>query len=139
MRTATVVSRTLMTGVAASLLMAACARRGHNTEAARPYVPPKVTVTVQNDNWLDIDVFVLAGGNKVRLGHVSSNSQGEWEVPRAALGPGNISILADPIGSNRVFETPIITVVGHTWIDVRVDNIIDHSTYSTGQQETDDS
>lgn len=128
----------VIAGLSVLVLIAGCARR-RNVDEARPYVPPRATVTVQNDNWLDMDVFIVHGGNRIRIGRVTTNGTESFEVPSNLVGIGTIAVLADPLGSNRGYLTPEITLAGHTYIDVRVANVIDQSTYSVAVEEPDDS
>ena len=95
------------------------------------------TVYVQNDNWLDVVIYVVRGGSRYRLGEVSSVQSAVFEVPTAALGATNdIYLLADPIGSNYPYATDeIMMAPGHTIIELRVDNVISHSSYSVGVED----
>ncbi len=93
MRTAT---RTLM--LLALALAAACAG-GRGAPADDPGAEPTL-VRVENQSWLDMNIFVVEGGQRIRLGSVTGNSSGTLRIPRSVIGLGrNLSFIADPVGS----------------------------------------
>ena len=101
------------------------------------------TVYVQNDNWLDVVIYVVRGGSRYRLGQVSSLTAAKFEIPPAAVGAtGDIYLLADPIGavsSYAMYSTDDIMIPpGHTIIELRVDNVISHSAYTVGVEDASD-
>lgn len=134
-----------MTVAVALVSVAGCARSTAATRTAgidRNFCPKATaTVYVTNDNWLDVVVYVLRGGSRFRLGEVTSIQSAVFRIPDAALGGSdNFAILADPIGSFNTtgggahgFATGTISLQpGHTVVDLRVANILDHSSYSYG-------
>ncbi|MBI4419999.1 MAG: hypothetical protein HY560_04170 [Gemmatimonadetes bacterium] len=126
-----------MTAVASGCARAArLASQNDRTFCARS----TATVYVQNDNWLDVVVYVVRGGARFRLGQVTSVQSAVFEVPSAALGAtSDLYLLADPIGSNYPYATDQIMIApGHTIIELRVDNIISHSSYSVGVEDPQD-
>ncbi|SRR5712692_894946 len=99
------------------------------------------TVYVQNDNWLDVVIYVVRGGSQFRLGQVSSLTMAKFELPAAAIGAtGDVAILASPIGGSRYpyLTDNIMIAPGHTIIALRVDNIIDHSSVTVGVEDAQD-
>src|SRR4051812_21546531 len=78
--------KTLVTAVAASLTLGACAAGGTATGAARLPDGPSpgraaaapadepATVKVSNYNWMDVVVYAVQGGTRVRLGQVTTMS-----------------------------------------------------------------
>ena len=66
------------------------------------------TVTVANHNWLDMHVYLArASGGRTSLGIVTSHQTKRFEIPaRFMLGPGDLHIVADPIGSSRPYVSP---------------------------------
>jgi hypothetical protein len=106
------------------------------------------TLYVQNDNWLDMVLYAVKGGSRIRLGQVSAVNNAKFELPMAALGSGigGIYILADPIGvtdarrdmfgrANMFATDDIALSPGHTIIDLRLYNVIDHSSYSVAVED----
>ncbi len=106
-----------------------------------------VTLYVQNDNWLDIVVYAVRGGSRFRLGQVSSVQSAKFDLPEAAMGASSgLYILADPIGvvsatvdaggRSSMFATDDIMIApGHTIIELRLDNVLDHSSYSVAVED----
>jgi len=64
--------------LALAVLSAAC---GHAARSGAPEPQPKTTVKVQNQNFLDMDVFVLQGGQRIRLGMVGGLSTQVLTLP----------------------------------------------------------
>ncbi len=100
-------------------------------------VQPAATVYITNDNWLDMAIFILRSGSRYRLGQVSSLTSSVFELPETIIGAArDLQVVADPIGSNRGWSSPLITIVpGHNIIDVRLSNVINHSTYYVGVED----
>ena len=89
-----------------------CAR---NTE--EEYTEPsqaanaEVAIVVDNHYWSDVNVYLLYGGVKQRLGMVPSVSTRAFFVPWRQLGSGGaVRLRADPIGGKRglVSETVLV-------------------------------
>ena len=123
-------------------------RRASLSEGLTFCAKTSATLYVQNDNWLDMVLYVVKGGSRIRIGQVSAVNNAKFELPMAALGNGvgGIYILADPIGvtearrdvygRGNMFATDDIGLSpGHTIIDLRLDNVIDHSSYSVAVED----
>jgi hypothetical protein len=106
------------------------------------------TVYVTNDNWLDMVIYVSRNGSRYRLGEVTGVQSAVFRIPEATMGAAlDLRLIADPIGcfsDNRGprndcqagFVTPnIMMAPGHTIIDMRLHNIIAHSTVSVGVED----
>ena len=66
---------------------------------------PRTTVEVVNNNFYDMNVYILRGSQRVRLGNVRSNSTRVLNIPSyIADTGGSFRFLADPVGGNR---TPV--------------------------------
>ena len=86
----------------AVLAAAACTGRGRN--APRPV--ERTTVTVQNQSWLDMTVYVLYSSARQRLGSVSGNSTGTFRIPETMVGLGrSLRFMADPVGSSNTAQS----------------------------------
>jgi multidrug efflux pump subunit AcrA (membrane-fusion protein) len=76
--------------------IAACTGTGKNA----PTPQPVTTVRVQNQAFMDVDVFALYSGTRTRLGTVTANGTATFRIPATVVGPGReLQFLADPIGS----------------------------------------
>jgi hypothetical protein len=89
---------------AALLLLAAPACRTKGAEAgAKPTAErARTTVRVENRSFLDHNVFVLRGGQRIRLGTVTGNSSQTFTIPSNLIfGISSLQFLVDPIGGSR--------------------------------------
>ena len=70
----------------------------------QPAPQPTTTVRVQNQAWLDVNIYVVrTGGSRQRLGSVTSASTAVFRIPDTAVGMGrDLRFLADPVGSRSV-------------------------------------
>jgi hypothetical protein len=79
------------------LFLSACGGAGGRSPQPRE----RTTVTVENQAWLDMNVFALEGSSRHRLGTVTATSTRTFDIPAALVGTGRqLSFLADPIGSS---------------------------------------
>ena len=59
-------------------------------------------VEVENQSFYDMNVYVVRGGMRARLGTVSGNSTKVFEIPRTFVNVGlPVRFQADPIGASR--------------------------------------
>lgn len=94
----------------ATLTIAACgpALAGNADGVDRPRRETAV-VTVENQNWSDMVVYVTQGGMRMRLGMVTSMRSATFRLPAMFLGhSGDIRLVADPIGSSEYFVSEVI-------------------------------
>ncbi len=76
-----------------------CARKGAR-KAASDVAP--TSVRVRNQGFLDVNVYAVRGGQRVRLGTVTGNSAQVLRIPDYLLsGTTPLRFIADPIGSQR--------------------------------------
>jgi hypothetical protein len=86
----------------AVLVVSAC---GPARRQARGPEPAQTTVRVENRNFMDMNIFVLRGNQRVRLGTVPGMSTRVLTIsPTLIFGSTPLRFLADPIGSR---QTPI--------------------------------
>lgn len=88
--------------VAICVSVIACSHRTRPNTAGGP--PAKTTVTVDNQSFLDMTVYVLSGGQRIRLGQATGSSKSKFTIPAYLIGNGiqPLRFLADPIGGNRL-------------------------------------
>jgi hypothetical protein len=68
-------------------------------------VQEKTTLRVENQGFPDMTIYVLQGGQRIRLGLATGNSTTVFTIPDYVLGAANtLRFLADPVGSTR---TPV--------------------------------
>ncbi len=76
----------------------------------------KSYVEVVNLGFLDVNIYVVRSGSRVKLGTVSGNGTVRLEIPRSYVNPGlPVRFMADPIGSSRTpYSTEIPVFPGGT-------------------------
>ena len=99
----------LLLPLLALLLLPACAstRSGDPADpsAERRPEPEPTTLLVDNQSFLDANIYVLRGGQRVRLGLARGNGRTRLTIPANLIfGATNLQFLADPVGSSR---TPV--------------------------------
>ena len=86
------------------LLLSSCTSSTRKTEKQAGF---QTKVRVENDNKLDMTIFVLRGGQRIRLGLVPSYTTRSFTLPdNVVANATSIRLLADPIGGrgNSVSE-----------------------------------
>ena len=143
--------KTLAAAVAASLSLVACASAGggnpsalyladgpsastarHTTSAAHPSA---ATLHVENYNWMDVVVYAVQGGIRMRLGQVTSMTSADFRLPARFLsGSDNVRLLVDPIGSTQGYETDGILVRDGQRVSFSVQNALQFSSVQVGSR-----
>lgn len=83
--------------------LAACVRRPPSPDGAATAL--HTFVRVENQAFLDANVYVISGGQRQRLGTTTGVGSRTFEIPRGIMfGPTQLSFLIDFVGSQR---TPI--------------------------------
>lgn len=78
--------------------VAACASSGNQPETGGV----ETTVQIENQNFLDMTVYVYEGGQRVRLGTVPGVSSRTFPIPeRILFGISALRFEADPVGSQQ--------------------------------------
>ena len=93
----------------AATLLAACASGGNRGASAGVAAQP-IPLEVTNENYLDVDVFVVRGTSRHRLGTVGGNASATLTIPANLIVHGEFQLMADPIGSKDVYLTDRISV-----------------------------
>ncbi len=58
----------------------------------------RTTITVDNQTFNDMNVFVVNGGQRIRLGQVTSHQKSEFTIPATIVGSAReLTFLAEPI------------------------------------------
>ena len=113
----------IVTGVAAS----GCAR---TNEAAGTVVPANVVgLHVQNNNFLDVDVYAVSQGVPTRLGTVTGNTTRDFVVD-GSLVTQDFRVIATPIGARGQASTGAIIVSSGQTIEFTVGSTLRNSTVS---------
>lgn len=93
-----------------ALLTAACSH--HSASSARPEPQQKTTVVVKNQNFSDMNVFVLGAGQRVRLGFITGLSTQTFTIPADIVRiSAQLQFELHPIGRSRNPISETITVI----------------------------
>ena len=111
----------------------ACASRGAPVGSGVPSMAQEAEqmVTVQNDNWLDVVVYVVNGSARARVGTVGGLSSATFRVKGGLMSTTPARLLIDPIGTSRGYLTDAITVMPGQQIELRVGSQLSLSTVLT--------
>ena len=72
---------------------------------------PVTRVRVENQSYLDMVIYLIAGAQRIRLGTAGGNATTSFRIPpQYVFGVSSLQFLADPIGSNRTPISDTITV-----------------------------
>jgi hypothetical protein len=94
--------------LALAVLSTACS---HTAQSGAPEPRAKTTVKVQNQNFLDMDVFVWDGGQRIRLGMVAGLSTQVFTLPDYVLrGSQQLQFELHPIGGRANPRSETISV-----------------------------
>jgi len=89
------------------------------------------TVTVSNDNWLDVAVYVVHGTSRFRIGTVGSTTSRTFKLPKEGEnGATPLQIMADPIGATRRYITDPVTLAPGQRLEVKVGSQISLSSFA---------
>jgi len=87
----------------------ACAHRRRSGSMSEP--PLDVTLQVTNHNFLDVTVFVLHEGQRIRMGLAIGSSTQSFTIPgRLVAQSHEIALLGQAIGSIARVRTELLTV-----------------------------
>ena len=97
----------VLLALGATLPVGGCVRKG----TAGAEVEEPTTVRVRNQGFLDVNIYALRGGQRVRLGTVTGNTTAVLRIPSFLLnGVTPLRFLADPIGNQRTPTSEEIVV-----------------------------
>ncbi len=113
----TIRTRTLTMALAA-LAASACGRTSASSAANAVLAPVAggATVVVQNQNFADVDVFVVRDGDiQTRLGMVNGESTAKFTVDQSLFPTGTLNLIARPIGGLGAARSgPVLVGPGET-------------------------
>lgn len=82
-----------------SLAIGACGAARSGPVVARE----STSLRVQNQSSSQMNIYVVASGQRIRLGSVAGNATAVLRIPHSVVGLGReLSFLADPLGSSNV-------------------------------------
>jgi hypothetical protein len=127
----------LTTGLAlTALLMAPSGAAGQEAnegdafdEVTTPAKKP-IRLYVQNNNWLDVNVYAVRGSARFRLGSVGSHAGQFFELPSHVTGNGfSVQLQVSPIGQ-RASVTEIVQISPGDIVEWQIQNSLTLSSLS---------
>jgi hypothetical protein len=119
-----------LVAAATAATLGACAPLSEQAELNTPET--RTTLVVQNNNWSEMVIYVVRGSTSARLGSVAGLATAKFPIPDVLSGGpyGEVRIMADPIGSNRVYTSEVIHIVPGTQVELSLANNLAMSYYS---------
>jgi hypothetical protein len=114
-----------------AIALAACSRNKGQGELY-PRIDP-IPVHVQNENFLDMNVFVVASGVSRRLGTVTGNSAADFKIQWSLINGQTISLTATPIGGRGAAGSGALSVGPGQMIDFKIGSVLRQSTATVRQ------
>lgn len=91
--------------------------------------PPRARLEVENNNWLDVHLYLVRDGMLTSIGFMNGPGQSEFELPSIATIPGSdVQILVLPIGGNASYLSPVVAVNPGEVVKMVVENNLGMST-----------
>lgn len=91
------------------LLMSGCGAKHKGGERPVPSLPARLQV--ENQNWLDVVIYVVHDGQTSRLGSATAAKTTDFMLRSSVLGQlGTIQLIADPVGAPNGITSPTIVV-----------------------------
>lgn len=89
-------------------------------------------LVVENNNWSDMVIYVTRGASRTRIGSVTSMRTATFRITdsMAGGGYGEVRIIADPIGTDRLYTSPVVNIVPGSQVQLRLHNNIQVSSFS---------
>ena len=104
----------------------ACASSNRNAITASSAPEPRdAVVVVHNSNTRDVNLYVMSGPNRVRLGTVSALGTARLKLPAVYLaGPSGVTFHADAIGTNVSYTFPALYVNAGNRVEVQLNSVL---------------
>jgi len=120
-------ARRLRVAALAIVALSACSRNKAQNDDFYARAEP-IPVHVQNENFLDVNVFVVSSGVSRRLGQVSGNSAGDFKIAWSLANGQSISLTAIPIGGRGSATSGSLNVSPGQMIEFKIGSVLRQST-----------
>jgi hypothetical protein len=107
-------------------VLAACSRNKQPDTDFDPR-PDPIPVHVKNENFLDMNIAVVANGTTRRLGMVSGNGSGDFAVNWSVANGSGLYLTAIPIGGSGSARSATLNVSPGQVIDFKVGSVLRQS------------
>jgi hypothetical protein len=89
------------------------------------------TLMVQNNNWSDVNIYLVRGSARTRIGSVTAMGKAEFKLPAAyVVGVSDVTLQAAPVGSNDSYISPPIQVFPGAQLALTVSNALRLSNFA---------
>jgi hypothetical protein len=117
-----------MLAALAALELSGCGMQGRSRDGRYGKPEPPATVLAVNQNFADINLFVVHAGVRTRLGTVTGLSSRRFRIPRTVpLTAASLQILAAPIGSRQTYLSPPVQARPGGSIDLTLGSSLNQS------------
>jgi hypothetical protein len=114
-----------LTVACASFTSFACASGNHNTTSASVQGARDAVVVVHNSNTRDINLYVMNGPNRVRLGTASALATSRLKLPGVLLtGSSGVTFHADAIGSTVSYTFPAVHLNAGNRVELQLGSVL---------------
>ena len=112
----------LVLSTAISLATAtACASASQNQQATvAPQLSAAATVTVHNEQWADMRVYIIDGDAEYRLGTVPAMSSATFKVPKVISTPSEVRFFAASLTSDESRSSETVTVFAGSAVEFTI-------------------
>lgn len=92
----------------------------HAADKART---PSAVLEVQNNNWLDVHLYMVRDGMLTSLGFMNGPGSAEFDLPSPATVAGaDVQLLVLPIGGTRSYLSPTLVISPGDVVDLSIEN-----------------
>ena len=115
---------------AAVLGLSSCAQSTRQEGASEVEPAGPTVVRINNNNTLDVNVFLVPDGERIRLGMVTAGNTQNFEIPETTVRRvQDLRIVVDPVGTTETFSSSVLLSPGQE-LDVNVAPVLQQSTIS---------
>jgi hypothetical protein len=111
----------------------ACSRKPNPNEEMVPR-PDPIPLHVKNENFLDMNLYVVVNGVQRRLGTVSGNAQADFKIDASMVMGQTFAVLAVPIGGRGSANTGQLNVGPDQMISFRIASTLRQSAVSVHEK-----
>ena len=101
--------RNRLAALGAALVVLSCSSGARTTQLS-PAEAGDLPLTVTNQNWLDMAIYVVRGDSRFRIGEAVGNSTTLLRIPGTYITSWTVQLMADPVGSTDKYVTDAISV-----------------------------
>lgn len=101
--------RNRLAALGAALVALSCSSGARSTQLSAAEVGD-LSLTVTNENWLDMAIYVVRGDSRFRIGEAVGNTTARLRIPGSYIVGWTVQLMADPVGSTDTYTTDAIPV-----------------------------